>query len=62
MIIKKIVDKASESQIDLLCRLGFDFDCYGDYEKITVQEASAEIDKLIREKGLKFYGGMSNNE
>lgn len=56
MIIKRIPDRAaSEEQIDLLCRLGYDF--VYDADSMTVQKAQSEIAKLIRESGLKFYRG-----
>lgn len=61
MIIEKIIEPATDAQIELLCRLGYDFVDY-DVEEITVWEASEEIDKLVRKSGLKFYGRSWDNE
>ena len=43
------LEKATEKQIDFLCKLNADFDA----DKITKKEAKSLIDKLVKERGKK---------
>lgn len=44
-----VSDKATQKQIDFLCKLNADFDS----DKITKKEAKNLIDKLVKERGKK---------